>query len=497
MAKTSKQSISNKNNKSNKKSARKSSKRQSSWSPGLLNTRAKKIALLPFVLIFAAMGIYLLLNTKASTTFELVGTHPYAVAQSTASGKILTGMQEHDNKLYIGYGDTSANTGPIRVTAYDPATNSFTNEHVSATEAIWTYRPINSVLFAPSDDPQSDFSTDYTTGAPWNSVSSIRMTHNFDMAQLGTTLFAVGSRDVNAIVAKSTDGGASWSTVMTEAPISGDIARYYFAAVFNNKLYVQAYAYYNNKPHANSKVFDGANWSNGPNMLPLGGHGWHPKVHGTKLLYQTHLPNNMLGTSGNDKSRLMVFDGTAATSPLSSQIYDFAINGNYVYVLGVDGNIRRSVDLQNWTTIGSAPANSRSMAFLGTTMYVGTTDSKLYKLTSFDETIPPTPTPPPPAPNPTPPPPLDTVLPVVSITAPSANTTLNGNVTIGARATDNIAVTKLEIYVDGKLTSTFSTGTASQRWNTRKVATGPHNITSKAYDAAGNVGTTTITVNTQ
>jgi hypothetical protein len=314
----------------------------------------------------------------SSPSFSLVGTHPYASSQPTSPGKILTGLQEYNGKLYMGYGDTFANTGPIRITSYSPTANSFTTEYTSATEAIWTYRLLNNKLFAPSDDPQGDFSTDYVAGLPWGSVGSVRMTHNFDMAQLGTTLYAVGSKDSTAVVAKSNDGGATWSNALTEL-ISGDIARYYFAAVLNNKLYVQAYGYYGNKPNSSSKVFDGVNWTNGPNMLPLGGHGWHPRVFGSKLLYQTHLPNNMLNVSGNDKSRFMTFDGTTATSPLSVQIYDFVIIGNYVYVLGIDGSILRSTDLANWVKYASAPGNSRSIGALGSTLYIGTSDSKLYK----------------------------------------------------------------------------------------------------------------------
>jgi hypothetical protein len=468
-----------------KTTVRKSAKKRSNVSSfrGMLATKTAKLS---FILLFAVVGVYLLLFSKAATNFEYVGTHPYASQQATAPGKVLTGLQEFNGRLYLGYGDTSANTGPIRVMAYDAGTKTFVYEYTSATEAIWTYRPLNTKLYAPSDDPQGDFSTDFAAGLPWSANTSVRMTHSFDMAQLGNALFLVGSRDVNAIVARSLDGGSTWSTIYSEAPaVGGDIARYYFAAVFNNKLYVQGYNYYNNRPHPSSKVFDGANWATGPNMLPLGGHGWHPKTFGTKLLYQTHLPNNMLGTSGNDKSRLMVFDGATASSPLSSQIYDFAINGSYVYVLGIDGSIQRSTDLATWSNIGQAPANSRSIGFLGATLYAGTTDSKLYRLVSFDDTTPPV----------SPPPAGDTTLPSISVTSPAANSTVSARVTVTATGSDNVGVTRVEILIDSQLVTTAYSSTASYNWNVRKASAGAHSITAKAYDAAGNVGTSTISVN--
>ena len=59
-------------------------------------------------------------------------------------------------------------------------------------------------------------------------------------------------------------------------------------------------------------------------------------------------------------------------------------------------------------------------------------------------------------------------------------------------STDNVGVTKVAIYIDGALVA----NTASFTWNLRKVSLGAHTIFAKAYDAAGNVGTSaTITVN--
>lgn len=89
----------------------------------------------------------------------------------------------------------------------------------------------------------------------------------------------------------------------------------------------------------------------------------------------------------------------------------------------------------------------------------------------------------------------DVTPPTTQITAPANNATVSGNVTVTATATDNVGVTSIQIYIDGVLKSSGTTSPFNYTWNSTTVTNGSHTIYSKAYDAAGNVGTsTTITV---
>ncbi len=83
----------------------------------------------------------------------------------------------------------------------------------------------------------------------------------------------------------------------------------------------------------------------------------------------------------------------------------------------------------------------------------------------------------------------DTTSPTVSLTAPAANATLTGTATLSASAADNVGVTKVEFYVDGSLLSTDTSSPYAASWNTANVSNGSHALQAKAYDAAGNVGT--------
>lgn len=89
----------------------------------------------------------------------------------------------------------------------------------------------------------------------------------------------------------------------------------------------------------------------------------------------------------------------------------------------------------------------------------------------------------------------DTTPPTTSISAPANGATVSGTVTVSASATDNVGVTKMELYIDGTLATSATSGPISYSWNTALIGNGSHTLYTKAYDAANNVGTSaTITV---
>ena len=89
----------------------------------------------------------------------------------------------------------------------------------------------------------------------------------------------------------------------------------------------------------------------------------------------------------------------------------------------------------------------------------------------------------------------DTTPPTTSITAPTNGATVSGTTSVTASASDNVGVTKVEFYLDGTLTSTDTTSPYSWSWDTTTATNASHSLVSKAYDAAGNIGTSsTITV---
>ncbi len=67
----------------------------------------------------------------------------------------------------------------------------------------------------------------------------------------------------------------------------------------------------------------------------------------------------------------------------------------------------------------------------------------------------------------------------------------SGSITFSATASDNVGVTKVEFYVDGVLKATDTTSPYSTTFDSTTLANGSHTLVAKAYDAAGNIGTST------
>jgi hypothetical protein len=99
--------------------------------------------------------------------------------------------------------------------------------------------------------------------------------------------------------------------------------------------------------------------------------------------------------------------------------------------------------------------------------------------------------------SPPPPPPVgDTTAPTVSISSP-ANNTSGTAFTVKATAADNTGVVRMEVLADNSVLTTVQASSVTYKWNvkSKRIAKGPHTITVRAYDAAGNVGTSSVTVN--
>ena len=89
-----------------------------------------------------------------------------------------------------------------------------------------------------------------------------------------------------------------------------------------------------------------------------------------------------------------------------------------------------------------------------------------------------------------PPPPPDTTNPNVSLSAPSSGSTVSGSISVTATASDNVGVVGVQFLLDGvNLGSEDTTAPYSVSWDTTTASNGPHTLTARARDAAGNTAT--------
>ncbi len=94
-----------------------------------------------------------------------------------------------------------------------------------------------------------------------------------------------------------------------------------------------------------------------------------------------------------------------------------------------------------------------------------------------------------PTPTPTPTPPPDTILPIVSLTAPtSTSVARRSTVAIAATASDNVGVTRVLFLVNGVTVCTDTAAPYSCNWSVSGKSGANYTITANAYDASGNIG---------
>jgi Bacterial Ig domain len=96
----------------------------------------------------------------------------------------------------------------------------------------------------------------------------------------------------------------------------------------------------------------------------------------------------------------------------------------------------------------------------------------------------------PPTPVPPQPPATDTTPPQIQISAPSEGALISGNVAVEAMASDNVGVVSVRFLLDGaEVGSDHCCVSTGGTVDSRTIPNGPHTISARARDAAGNEGT--------
>ena len=90
----------------------------------------------------------------------------------------------------------------------------------------------------------------------------------------------------------------------------------------------------------------------------------------------------------------------------------------------------------------------------------------------------------------------DNIAPTVAITSPANGATVlrKSTVAINATATDNVAVTRVEFLVNGALQCTDTASPYSCSWRVPNPMGKTYQLQARAFDAAGNSATATVTV---
>ncbi len=511
-------------NKSKKVSSTSNRRRNINSSRSGLSFSKKKLFI--FAIIFGAIGGYFIYYSFAATVnFTKVATHPQAAdgtVQTTELARTISALESWNGKLYSGYGDwgfppTYPNTGPISINSLDVTTSTFASNTPTkqllpcsnttgspevcfhAAESIHSWRKINGNLYAPSAQSKGgrDYITDPINGVPyppadyavgtidsngtpvWKNVKTgdcdlCGFWHPFDVVTLtGSDLWVVGQINKDAVARRSMDGGATWTEEDKHVVVNtgnSSALRFYGAAVYKGKLYLQAInndgGWTNAEPV--SQVFDPTTnvWTkNGPNLGVFS----RAEEFDGKMVY-------IASAASSYAPRLLkIYNGAGEPYSSGLTVFNYTIDRatNTLYALTSTGEVKKTTNLTDWTLAATAPTVARSIAVLNGTVYVGGTDSAIYKHDGTGGIAP------------------DTTIPIVTITQPADGAKIGNRLTVQATSSDNIGVKKMEILIDGVIKTTSAT--ASIKYG-GKVATGSHTITVKAYDESGNIGQSSVTI---
>lgn len=328
------------------------------------------------LLLAGIIGSVFLSTTRSASadpaplTYTAIATHPQAAAQPTATGKTIKKLQVYDNKLFAGYGDYTANTGPIAINPLDLSTNTFDGTvATSPTEEIHNMRIIDGKLYMPMLDPTGS-QAGYVTGdgSSWSVNLPTELStphpavHIFDVASYGGSLWLSGVQDGPggvgaATLWRSTDGGTTWQiakAVPSTSTPSG-FERFYWMAVMGGKLYAQAMDV---NPTAPVMSYDGTSWEDGTTQ---------------EVAPRDSTVVTFAGKIVTQKGGLSVFDGTTLTNKIVKATYDLYVGDDgYLYVLFTDHTLVRTNDLSRWQNLGSVDGTARSIAEHDGYVYLGT-----------------------------------------------------------------------------------------------------------------------------
>ncbi|HFE46325.1 MAG TPA: hypothetical protein ENJ18_12650 [Nannocystis exedens] len=189
------------------------------------------------------------LESPGAQKLELIANRkmiPGIADQPTTHGQILGTLFAFDGRLHLGYGDYSANTGPIAMYAWDPQESNFVDLGSLPTEEILWFRPAAGGLYSPAIDPDTHQGIGgvyrLECGADeWTIGTAIDgAVHVYDIAAQGDRIYAgTGSLTGKpALLMASDDFGESWTEVLRRESAADEFSRFYFVGATPELLFV-------------------------------------------------------------------------------------------------------------------------------------------------------------------------------------------------------------------------------------------------------------------
>ncbi len=318
---------------------------------------------------------------QATSDPTFIGMHPHAQEQATARGRIITAVEGFAGRVYLGYGDSDRNTGPIILSSYEPRSGTWHDPVTYRTEEVGRFRLLAGSLWAPAFDPQGRKDIGYAIGDAshhWAAhpvdagpipLRSLGPVHSYDVVAPRSTT----ERFLTGAYEESKGGGVLRFTPETGWTVSlsvpGPATRFYNIAELDGRLYTVlggvAGRTRDYDVEENSFTYDGLTWSRGPRLSGF----IKPINFAGRLVYRS------------EDGRLLSFDGHRVDElPVSGAVDHDADGCTLVVISTADGRLHSTTDLRSWRDEGAIPPLATAVGLLEGVAYVGTAHSALYGL---------------------------------------------------------------------------------------------------------------------
>jgi hypothetical protein len=309
---------------------------------------------------------------------------PFAAAQPTEVGRRIRGLVVHGDRLYIGYGDYGANSGPIQLHYLDLKTGVISGSVLELPfEDNTNMKVLDGALYAANIDPRTyweggqPFATN-RSGA-WTLSGWTNACHAFDVelvpglpgAIMASGAWLGGAGEGSYATWLSLDGGATWKT-FADIVTTKNQTRVYRLARFADQLYCTT-------PDATWRwrgIVPATAWNafeDGWEQVDIPGftdaRGEFAQAYNGRFYAWNYGPT-------------MVFDGTTVRALFGdvAAVRDLFTDhaDGYVYAIGANGGVLRTRDGITWSKHPSPGAIYQtnglvcpSIAVAGETIFVG------------------------------------------------------------------------------------------------------------------------------
>lgn len=149
--------------------------------------------------------------------------------QTTETGRSIRVLHYFDKKVFIGYGDGNANTGPIEIVYFNVDSNKiFSSNFIASTEGIVLFQESNRKLFAANADPKQEVDNNFgsvfcfdPSSDLWSKQTAIEgVVHVLAMTSFNDKII-IGSSSSYTTPAKiysSDDDGITWDSIFSTLP---------------------------------------------------------------------------------------------------------------------------------------------------------------------------------------------------------------------------------------------------------------------------------------